>query len=280
MLKLTIPQLAGRYGPWALVTGASDGIGHEIAQRLAASGLNVVMVARDASRLAALAGQLAAAHGVKCEPLPMDLSVPGAAVRLDAATAGLDIGLVVAAAGFGNSGALLDADPRVELNMVDLNCRAVLELCLTFGDRLAARGGVRGATPRRGGLVLMSSLLAFQGVPLAANYAATKAYVQTLAEGLHAELAPLGVDVLASAPGPVHTGFARRASMNMGLALQPGVVAEHTLRALGRRAVVRPGWLSWVLEASLAPLPRSLRTRILARVMAGMAAPARTIAAA
>jgi short-subunit dehydrogenase len=116
----------------------------------------------------------------------------------------------------------------------------------------------------------MSSLLAFQGVPRAANYAATKAFVQTFAEGLNRELAPAGVAVIAAAPGPIRSGFEARANMRMGLAQAPDDVVPATLRALGRRTTVRPGWLAKGLEASLALLPRSLRTRILAGVMGGM----------
>jgi short-subunit dehydrogenase len=125
---------------------------------------------------------------------------------------------------------------------------------------------------RRGGIVLMSSLVAFQGVPRAANYAATKAYVQALAEGLRLELAPQGVDVVASAPGPVVSGFGSRADMVMGNGTKPDVVARQTLEALGRRGTVRPGWLSKLLEASLALLPRWGRARMMGMVMRGMTA--------
>lgn len=96
-----------------------------------------------------------------------------------------------------------------ELDMIDVNCRAVAALTHAFGQRFAARG--------KGGIVLMSSLVAFQGVAHAANYAATKAYVQSLAEGLRTELAPLGVAVVACAPGPIASGFAARASMVMSM---------------------------------------------------------------
>lgn len=116
----------------------------------------------------------------------------------------------------------------------------------------------------------MSSLVAFQGVPRAANYAATKAYVQSLAEGLLVELAPLGVDVMSSAPGPVFSGFAKRTHMNMSIGLTPKSVAWATLNALGRRGTVRPGWLSILLEASLAFLPRWGRVRMMGVVMDGM----------
>jgi NADP-dependent 3-hydroxy acid dehydrogenase YdfG len=123
----------------------------------------------------------------------------------------LDVGLLVAAAGFGTSGPFLDSDLTQELVMLDVNCRALLWQSLHFGRRFAERG--------RGGLIFLASLVGFQGTPFSANYAATKAYVQSLAEALHVEFAVRGVDVLASAPGPVQSVFAARAGMCMGAAL-------------------------------------------------------------
>lgn len=117
--------------------------------------------------------------------------------------------------------------------------------------------------------MLFGSIVGFQGTPFAAHYAATKAYVQALAEGLAVELAPRGVDVVASAPGPTHTGFAARAGMRMGKALTPAV-AGPTLAALGRRTTVLPGRLTKLLTYSLAPLPRRARVAIMGRVMRGM----------
>lgn len=99
---------------------------------------------------------------------------------------------------------------------------------------------------------------------------ATKAYVQTLAEGLRFELAGHGVDVLASAPGPMRTGFAARAGLRIGAAVAPETVARATLAALARTTTVRPGASTKLLSYSLAPLPRPLRARIMGRVMAGM----------
>jgi short-subunit dehydrogenase len=254
-----------RYGPWALVTGASDGIGRALAVSLAARGLDLVLVARRADRLDALAQELAAAHGVRAHVIAADLGTDAGVRAVLEDTEALDVGLLAAAAGFGTSGAFVDGDVSAELAMLDVNCRAVVQLTHAFARRFSARG--------RGGIVLLSSLLAFQAVPRAAHYAATKAYVQSLAEGLHAELAPRGVDVLASAPGPVRSGFGERAAMQMSLALTPAEVAEGTLAALvRRRTTVRPGWLSWLLEASLWPLPRWARSLVLARVMAGMTA--------
>lgn len=251
-----------RYGSWAVVTGASDGIGREMAKCLAKAGLNLVLVARRRAMLEQLADALTAAYGIQTCVIDADLAQHTALETIFAATDALDVGLLVACAGFGTSGALINASPDQELNMIDVNCRAVLAMSQAYGKRFAQRG--------RGGIILMSSLVAFQGVPGAANYAATKAYVQSLAEGLRLELAPLGVDVIASAPGPIYSGFAARAKMQMSLALKPEDVAQATLNALGRRTTVRPGWLSKFLEGSLSLLPRALRVRAMGRVMRGM----------
>ena len=118
----------------------------------------------------------------------------------------------------------------------------------------------------------MGSLVGFQGVPRAAHYAATKAYVQSLAEGLGRELAPEGITVLSSAPGPVASGFGDVANMRITNGVSAATVARETLDALGRTGTVRPGLLSKLLEGSLAPLPRRLRVRVLEQVMRGMTA--------
>lgn len=264
---------ARRYGPWAVVTGASEGIGRALATELARRGLHLVLVARREPLLQALAADLRRDHGIECRVVAADMADADTLRQLADSTHALDIGLLVAAAGFGTSGALADAELDNELNMVDVNCRAVLGLSWHFARRFKARG--------RGGLVLLSSLVAFQGVPRAANYAATKAYIQTLAEGLRMELQAHGVDVLASAPGPIASGFAQRADMRMSASLQPEVVARASLGALGRSTTVRPGWLSKALGWSLALLPRWAMVQVMAQVMKGMTAhqpPARATA--
>jgi short-subunit dehydrogenase len=245
-----------------LVTGASDGIGRAIAHQLGALGFHLVLAARRAPALEGLAAELRSAHGIEAHPCAVDLSTSAGVDALLAACGALDVGLLVAAAGFGTSGEFVDGVLDEELSMIDVNCRALAALTHVFARRFVARG--------RGGVVLMSSLVAFQGVPRSANYAATKAYVQTFAEALHQELRPRGVDVLASAPGPVHSGFGARASMRMGRAQTPDEVAGATLAALGRRATVRPGLLAKLLELSLAFLPRWARVRMMGVVMGGM----------
>ncbi len=255
-------RLRAKYGPWAVVTGASEGIGRAMAIELAAAGLNLVLVARREELLARLATELKAQHRIEARVLPLDLADRPAATTIFNETSDIEVGLLAAIAGFGTSGRFVDSQLGSELEMIDVNCRAVVELCHHFARRFAAQ--------QRGGLMLMSSLLAFQGVPRAAGYAATKAFIQTFTEGLRLELRPLGVDVLASAPGPVRSGFEARADMRMSAASEPAVVARQSLAALGRRGTVRPGFLSKFLEASLAPLPRWGRSRIMAVVMGGM----------
>jgi uncharacterized protein len=152
-----------------------------------------------------------------------------------------------------------------ELGMIDVNCRAVVAITHALARQMRGR-----APQRRSAIMLFSSLVGFQGVPRAATYAATKGFVQGLAEGLRLEFAPLGIEVLAVAPGPINSGFAQRAGMKMGLAQGPDVVARGAIAALGSSGTVRPGWLSKALEAALMPLPRMLRTRVMQQVMAGM----------
>lgn len=248
-----------RYGPWAVVTGASSGIGREMAILLAREGLKLVLVARRAEELKALAATLGP---TEVRVLPVDLAIPGGAEQVLAHTADLPVGLLVNSAGFGSGGELLAQDIAQEAAMVDVNCRAVLELTYGFAKRFVAQ--------RRGGIVLLSSIVAFQGVPRSANYAATKAYIQSLGEALSEELAGTGVDVLTAAPGPTHSGFGARAGMRMGQAETAEKVAKGILDVLGRKRQVAPGLLSKVLLGSLMTAPRFLRVRIMKAIMQSM----------
>lgn len=251
-----------KYGPWAVITGASDGIGRAFAMAAAESGLNVVLVARRRSLLDSLAAEITRQYAVEAQVVAADLSSPTGVEQVVSATVRLDVGLLVACAGYGTTGRFTEADLANELDMLAVNCRAVVEMAHHYGQRFAKRG--------RGGVVMMGSLLGFQGVPMSAHYAATKAFIQSLAEGLHLELAPQGVDVLSSAPGPTRSGFADRANMQMGMADQPEAVAKATLDALGRTVTVRPAFVSKFLGYSLGMLPRALRSRILGHTVAGM----------
>lgn len=225
-----------KYGEWAVITGASDGIGRAFATELATRKLNLVLVARRKAILIQLADELAKQYSVLTQVIEADLSLDVGNVAVMTATQNLPVGLFVACAGFGTSGQFIDLPIDRELRLLDVNCRSALTLSHHFGERFARQ--------KHGGIILMSSLVAFQGVARSANYAATKAYIQSLAEGLHTELSHLGVDVLASAPGPVHSGFASQADMQMQLAAKPAEIARGTLNALGKKVTVRPDCLS------------------------------------
>ena len=249
-----------RYGPWAVVTGATGGIGRALATQLAQAGFDIVLVARRGAALDALAAELTVRHSIRTRIVAVDLATPAGCATVREQTADLDVGLLVANAGYGTSGPLHAADPEVERDLLAVNTRAVLDLTQHYAARLVARG--------RGGIILVSSIVALQGVAGTANYAASKAYVHTLGEGLHQELRPHGVDLLITAPGPVASGFGARAGLNQ-TGITPDEVAHATLTALGHRRLVRPGRLSKLLGWSLALAPRRVRSNILARVIAG-----------
>ncbi len=256
-------RLLSQYGPWALVTGASSGIGKELALLLASAQFNLVLCATDTHRLQATATQIQNTHKVDIKIIAADLATPAGVAHLLTQTAGIPIGLAILAAGYGTSGCFAESQLPNELQMLRVNCEAVMQLTHHYSALFAAQ--------RRGGIVLFSSIVAFQGVPHSAHYAATKAYIQTLAEGIAAELKPLGVDVLSVAPGPVNTRFAQRAGMHMAQALNAADVATPILTALGRRTTVYPGYLSQLLHYGLSTLPRFARTFVMGKVMRGMA---------
>lgn len=252
----------GKFGPTALITGASDGIGRALAVQLAKEGFDLVVVARSEAALRNLAKDLSGRFNINVRIIAMDLTTPSAVTTLLAKTDEFPIGLLVAAAGFGSVGPFLQRDLASEINMVDLNCRVVIELCHGFGRRMSAQ--------RRGGIMLFGSLVGFQGAPLSATYAATKGFVQSFTEGFAAEMHPLGVHVMSVAPGPVKSGFAMRAGMHMTMSESPDTVARGALAALGGRTTVRPGALSKFLGWSLAMLPRWGRVQIMGLIMKGM----------
>ncbi len=259
-------QLAIRdkYGAWAVVTGATSGIGLAIARELAGAGLNLVVNSRSTNRLQLLAAELVNDYAIEVKVVQGDLSEEKGVEALIDASAGLPVGLLVASAGFGTSGLLVESDLGLEVNLLKVNVEAVLQLTYCFGQKFAQQ--------QRGGIILLSSMVAFQGVPFSANYSATKAYVQTLAEGLYHELKPYGVAVLAAAPGPVNTKFAERADLELAFSASPGKVAVPILRALGKRATVLPGSLTKLLVYALRSAPRFARVRIMGKIMSRMTA--------
>jgi short-subunit dehydrogenase len=192
----------------ALVTGASSGIGADLARQLAARGHGVVLVARRADRLEALAEELRAAHGVRAEALACDLVDPEAVAALPGRieALGLEVSILINNAGYGSAGQFVDLDVASETAMVRLNCEAVVALSGAYAPKLVAREG-------GGAILVVASSAGMQPIPGQATYAATKAFALSFAEALHTELSHLGVAVTALCPGPVDTEFAAHAGL-------------------------------------------------------------------
>ncbi len=190
-------EFSNNYGPTALVTGASSGIGAAFAELLAQSGLNLIVTARREQRLIELASRLASNYGVTVKTEVCDLTDAAAAEKLAQACKATDIGLVISNAGFGLKGAHQDQDAEESLDMLMVNCHAPMQLAQLFTPRLIERG--------RGGFLFTSSVEAFFGFPYSAAYSATKGFVNNFGEALWGELTPLGIDVLTLCPSSTDT---------------------------------------------------------------------------
>lgn len=240
-----------RYGPWAVVAGASEGIGAAFATALARAGLDVVLAARRPEPLDALAATLREGTGVGVRTVAADLATRAGLDALTGATGDLEVGLLVVNAAYAPVGRFLDRDADDLQRVVDLNVTGPLRLARHYLPAMAAQG--------RGGLILMSSLAGQQGSPGISTYAATKAFGAVLAEGLWAELRGSGVDVLACLAGAVETpGLARAKSRRAPGTVAPDAVAGAALRALGHGPRVVPGAL---MKVSAALMPRLLPRR-------------------
>ena len=265
-------KLAERYGPWAVITGASSGIGAEFARQLAGYGFNVVLVARRRDRLEELASGIEDMYRVEARVAPADLTARDVIQALQPALADIEIGLLVNCAGFGTTGPFLDMDPSVQESMINLNCHAPIVLTHEVAQGMRERG--------RGGVIFVSSVNGFYGAPGMANYNATKGYDLLFAEGLAVELAPYGVDVQALCPGGTYTEFLRVAGMDarrlgplrgLMFANAPTVVAT-SLRKLGKRVTVVPGFINKLNVLMMRFMPRWLSTRLFGSALRRLAA--------
>jgi uncharacterized protein len=226
---LSSEALRVKYGPWALIAGASEGTGAEFARQLAALGLNCVLVARRLEPLQRLSAQLQSHHKVQTRLLTLDLSADDAAERMRAAASDLEIGLYVSNAGADSSGLrFLEAPLDKWHGLLNLNVRTVMDAVYTFAPAMKARG--------RGGLLLMSSGAALGGQPRLAMYSGTKAFEVNFAESLWAELKPYGVDVLSvAAPAmdtPVLRETLRRKNLTADQLVDPAEVVRIALAEL------------------------------------------------
>jgi short-subunit dehydrogenase len=246
-----------RYGLWAVVAGASEGLGAAFAGSLAARGHNLILIARRVAVLDALAEELRAKHGVEVRTIAADLADARFGEELRAAAAELEIGIGVYNAAYSVMGPLLDHTLEESLQVVDVNCRGPLRFVHALAPAMVRR--------KRGALVLMSSQAGFQGVPTIATYAASKAFNIVLGEGLWAELKDSGIDVIVSCAGAIRTpNYKKTMTKDAPGTLDPEEVSEQTLKALGKTQLVSPGGINKLARFFMGRLvPRATAIRII-----------------
>ena len=259
--------------PVAIITGASAGIGRELARVFARNGHALVLVARRAERLNELADEIAEAYGPRPTVLPVDLAQPDAAARIGEALVArsLEPQYIVNNAGFGLVGRAAALDRGEQLGMIDLNMRTLTDLSLAFVGSLSRH---------RGGLLNVASIAGVMPGPGSAVYYASKAFVLSFSEALHQEFAPLGIRVTCLCPGPVASEFQARAGIAEAAPPWPLAVAAERVAAEGYRGLMRgrrvvvPGWGSKLLFALMPRIvPRAfLLSRLEAR-QAGRSGP-------
>lgn len=230
-------DIRARYGPWALIAGGSEGIGERLARRLADAGVNLVLVARRAEPLEAAAETLRAETGVEVRTLALDLTDPAMLEQIRSVTDDLEVGMLVYNAGVDNRvGDFVDRSLSNIRRVIDLNVIGQSLLAHHFGGLMRARG--------RGGMILVGALLGYAGGGGMTTYAATKAYIHTLAKGLWFEMKPHGVDVLGLVVGatltPAYQRFGMPASHNGMVASDPDMVAREALERMGETPIWVP----------------------------------------
>src|SRR5712692_9942402 len=270
--KMKVALDKKRFGPWALVTGASSGIGKEFARQIAASGINIVLVARRENLLNEVGVEFSKRYDVEHRVVVLDVSQEDFIGQLASTTDDLDISLVVSNAGTGNPGEFLKLDRQLLQATLRLSTMAHLDIAHHFGAKLAKR--------RRGGIVLAGAMGAENGVPLMANDGAAKAYVHSLGEALHYEFKPLGVCVTVLAAWFTDTAVLGKFGLDpKTMPLKPMSVEQSVSEALSglrkNRSKVVPGPLNRIMNALVpAFLARKMEADLLGKGLARKAASA------
>lgn len=241
--------MVNKYGPWALITGASSGIGEEFAKRLAEKGFNLVLIARREDRLNALSEDLKRRNKIETKIIAGDLTDDAVISQIKSGCDGLEIGLLINNAGFGSTGEFSLCDADREEKMVKLNCVVPVVLTHHFLGGMIKR--------KRGGIIFLGSVVAFQPTPMMASYSATKVFNMFLGEALWYELKPYNIDVLSLNPGGTNTEFQRIADVDTGPAVRtPAQVVETALRSIGKKPGVVDGWINKIMTFSGRLAPR------------------------
>jgi short-subunit dehydrogenase len=252
----------------ALITGASGGIGLELAREMAKAGHSLVLVARSREKLEALALELSRQYGTISHVVDLDLSRPESALELynQCQTRGLAPEILVNNAGFGETGPVVAQDPHIIHEMIHLNIETLTLLCRYFAADFVAK--------KSGRILNVASTAAFQPGPYFAVYYATKAYVLSFSEALEEELRGTGVTVTTLCPGPTLSGFQERAHLSSSAAMisVPWLMNAHEVAVLGYKALKKgcgtsiTGFMNWLVAFSNRFAPRRLSTHLAGRL--------------
>ena len=249
-----------KYGPWALVAGGSEGLGAAFADDIAALGLNLFLVARRPGPLDHTASRIRDRYGVEVRTAAVDI---GSAFGLDEVmrlSRSVEVGLLVCNAASSHEGPYFKASLAKYRHVIDVNCYGALALIDACAPPMIERG--------HGGIIVMSSMAAFQGSPYVTVYSATKAFLLSLAEGLAVELKPKGVNVLACCPAVVRTPnylASRPADAKpTPVDIEPDLAAQEALRALGHRSLLIPGAKVRMAHAAMRLMPRGAAVSLMA----------------
>lgn len=251
------------FGHWALITGASSGIGEGFARRLAAQGFNLVLVARRKELLKELGGKLSSRHNIQCRVIQADLTSTDDIDAVVSNTADIEIGLLISNAGTGEVARFFDRVPEDLIERIQLNATSHLLLTHHFGQKMALR--------KKGGILLTGAMGAVEGVPYMATEAATKGFIEALGKSLHAEFQEFGMHITVLVTTPTETpvfyklGFSLQNTPVKPLSVDQCV--NEALNALAmNKMLVYPGLKFRLMRAIIpAPLGRKMSTRILKR---------------
>lgn len=265
-MSMSTEEFTRRYGPWALIAGASEGIGQSYTDQLAARGMNVVLVARRQGLLDEAAEKIRSAHGVEVRAISADLGDADIVETLGAQVRDLEIGLFIYNAAYSPLDEFVNTELDQKMAMLDVNVRAPVALSSHFAPLMVERG--------RGGIIIMSSMAGFQGSSQIATYAATKAFDTIFAEGLWAELKPRGVDVLACVTGatltPNFMDNTPKEKWSGVFPLEPSQVAAEGLANLDRGPIHIAGAMNRGVHALFSHLPRRAVVGLMTRIANGL----------
>ncbi len=258
-MKNTIDK--DRFGPWAIITGASSGIGKEFARQLAAGGLNLVLVARRLALLEEVGKGLEKEFGIQYRTVEADLALESSIEKIAKATFDLDIGLLISNAGTGRPGRFLSFEEKELKYILQLNAASHLSLTHYFGKRMAIRG--------KGGVLLTGAMGAIDGVPYMANEAGTKGYIQSLGKSLHTEFKDAGLNITVLVTSPTETPVLGQLGFNKDNIPMKPISAKQCVRESLRafsanRITVLPGLKYQIMNALIpGPVSREMTGKIM-----------------